>query len=302
MSKASAADAPPPAKDFSAPLQQEPRVREILGRLSLAPPQVLLLEGGEPLTREAMARYWACLLNCQEEESQLEPCLHCHACKQMLHDSHRDMFFMDGSQASIKIGEVRELRSVLGEPPREGRYRMAILFEAQALGAEAANALLKSLEEPRPHTRFVLCAPQRERLLPTLVSRSWVVTLSWGDPLAKEHEAQALEWLDALASCARDGRGWMTRTSGKGAVDRPFAKQIYLAVQRELLQAMLMRQTGSARGGADLSRMLARQLQPAGLRRLDEALAQGLLALDHQASAALTLDWLAVTLYRLLRN
>lgn len=281
-------------------LRAEPRVREILGRLAETPPQVVLLEGGNPAVREAMARHWACLLNCESAEAGT-PCLECHTCAQMLSDAHRDMFFLDGSAASIKIDDVREVRRILGEPPREARFRMVVLHEAQALGLEAANALLKSLEEPRPHTRFVLCAPQRERLLPTLVSRSWVVTLSWGNALEAECAPELREWLDALAACAQDGRGWMSRTSGKGAVDRPFAQRVFLEAQRELLRAMLAK--GQQAGGASpLARLLSSRLGPAGLRQLDEALAQGLLALEHQANAALCLDWLAVTLYRLVRK
>jgi len=304
VAKASEADAPRPPRDFTVPLQQEGRVRELLGRLAPSPPQVLLLEGGDPLSREGLARYWACSLNCEalSHPGGAGPCLECHACKQMLQDTHRDLFFFDGAAASIKIDEVRELRRVLGEPPRDARYRMVILFEAQALGAEAANALLKSLEDPRPNTRFVLCAPQRERLLPTLVSRSWVVTLAWADPLAREPAPELAEWLDALAGCVRDGRGWMARTAAKGALDRPLAQRVCLEVQRELLQSLLHSRNGSAAPGSQLSSLLAGRLSPAGLRQLDEALAQCLLALDHQANAALVLDWLAVTLYRLVRN
>lgn len=277
-------------------LQCEPRVRELLARLATAPPQVLLLEGGEPSSRKAMALYWACLLNC-EAPDQGAPCLECHSCRKMLLNTHRDLFFLDGSRASIKIDEVREVRGVLGDPPRDAQYRIVVLYEAQVLVMEAANALLKSLEEPRPYTRYILCAPQRERLLPTLVSRSWVATLSWGDPLQAARETGVQQWVEALAGCSRDGRNWMSRTSGKGAVDRPTAQMVYLEVQRELLRALLHKE-----GQSGLAGLLGSKLDTTGKRQLDETLAQGLLALDHQVNAALTLDWLAVTLYRLLRQ
>lgn len=291
-----APDLPDMLGERSAAMRAEPRVREMLGRLASAPPQVLLLEGGDAPAREAMARYWACVLNCPSLQEGT-PCLACHVCQQMLGDTHRDLFFLDGSQASIKIDDVREVRRVLGEPPREAEYRMVILFEAQALGVEAANALLKSLEDPRPTTRFVLCAPQRERLLPTLVSRGWVVTLSWRNPLQAEEDATVSEWLEALANCAQDGRGWMSRTASKGALDRPLVQKIYLGAQRELLRALVADDSGGA-----LSRLAASRLGPAGLRQLDEVLAEGLNALDYQVNPALSLDWLAVTLYRLLRG
>ncbi len=279
-------------------LEHEPRVRELLQRLAPAPPQVLLLEGGTPALRRAAAQHWSCLLNCEAPTGQ-RPCLHCHVCTQMQADTHRDFRLLDGEAGNISIDEVRELRSVLGEPPREARLRMVILFEAQVLRQEAANALLKTLEEPRPTTRFVLCAPQRERLLPTLVSRSWVVTLGWGDPLARDEEPEIRDWLAALAQCGQDGRGWMARTQGKGAVDQSLARAVYLGCQRELLRALTGRaQTGQA---GPLARLLAERLPPVGLRRLDEALAHGLQALDQTVNPALCLDWLAVTLYRILR-
>lgn len=110
------------------------------------------------------------------------PCLACAACVRLRQATHRDFFILDGRTENIKIASVREVRSVLGEPPREASQRIVLLAEAQNLGVEAANALLKSLEEPKPHTRFVLTVPQRERLLPTLVSRSWILTLPWPRP------------------------------------------------------------------------------------------------------------------------
>ena len=105
---------------------------------------------------------------------------------------------LDGREGSIKIETVRELRTILGEAPRGDGKRVVILAEAQSLGVEAANALLKSLEEPRPGVCFLLLAPQRERLLPTLVSRGWVVTLAWpeaGTPSTPE----LFQWEEALA-------------------------------------------------------------------------------------------------------
>lgn len=279
-------------------LAGEERVRSILSRLLNAPPQVLLIEGGTPSARLAVAQFWACVLNCHQS-SLKGPCLECSVCGQMLQRAHRDMFFFDGSAASIKIDEVRELRRVLGEPPREAQYRLAIFHEAQALGIEAANALLKSLEEPRPSTRFVLSAPQRERLLPTLVSRSWTITLSWGDPVTRKEDEGVAEWLTALAGAARDGRGWMSRTQGRGAADRNMAQQVFLGCQRAVLKGTLRQQGALQDPPAPLEAFMADCLDPVRLRRLDEALAQGAMALDYGANPTLCLDWLAVTLYRI---
>lgn len=155
---------------------RQERVRAALNKLASDPPQVLILEGGSVAERFSVALWHAARLNCPEGRP---PCLHCPACLQIGANLFHDLYVLDGREGSIKIETVRELRTILGEAPRGDGKRVVILAEAQSLGVEAANALLKSLEEPRPGVCFLLLAPQRERLLPTLVSRGWVVTLAW---------------------------------------------------------------------------------------------------------------------------
>ncbi len=287
---------------------RQARVRGFLHRLADAPPQVLLMEGGTADEREAMSLYWAALLNCTLPAQR--PCLACTACAQMIARQHRDMFFLDGREGSIKIDDVRAIRAVLGEPPRDDGQRMVILAEAQALGIEAANALLKSLEEPRPGTSFVLLAPQRERLLPTLVSRSWVLTLAWpqsfpqqaepsgdrpdADPAAagpadSELAAALTEWTDALALFAVEGTGWFQRTSSKGSLDNLLGQHIIARCQRELAAAIIGHPCSA------LARLLA-DMGPARQRKLDEVLAECQESLAFNVNPALVMDWLATRL------
>ena len=195
---------------------RQERVRAALNKLASDPPQVLILEGGSMAERFSVALWHAARLNCPEGRP---PCLHCPACLQIGANLFHDLYVLDGREGSIKIETVRELRTILGEAPRGDGKRVVILAEAQSLGVEAANALLKSLEEPRPGVCFLLLAPQRERLLPTLVSRGWVVTLAWpeaGTPSTPE----LFQWEEALAEFMASGQGWLDKTSGKGAVDR----------------------------------------------------------------------------------
>lgn len=261
------------------------RVRGFLHQLAANPPQVLLMEGGTVDERAAMSLYWAALLNCTMPEQR--PCLACTACAQMIARFHRDMFFLDGREESIKIDDVRAIRSVLGEPPRDNGQRMVILCEAQALGIEAANALLKSLEEPRPGTSFVLLAPQRERLLPTLVSRSWVLTLAWPESVPPPAEIGA--WGDALAEFAETGVGWFQRTASKGALDNSVAQRVVVLVQRELACAI------SGAIDSPLAQLLSTQSVSVH-RRLDEVLAECQESLVYNVNPAIVLDWLATRL------
>lgn len=272
--------------------ERQARVKGYLDKLKSAAPQVLLLEGGRPEEREAMAVYWALGLNCPGEQ----PCCDCLDCIQILERSHRDFFYLDGAAESIKIDQIRELRGVFGEPPRGKGKRVVILAEAQSLTIEAANALLKSLEEPKPWTRFVLLAPQRERLLPTLVSRGWVLTLSWtpsgrqssDDP---EENARVEGWLESLAGFVVTGRGWMQRTGEKGGMDKRLAFAVVLRCQQELADALV------GRPNSKLAEVWTRSLDLTRLRRLDLALGSAQDALSANVSPGLVMDWLATRMY-----
>ncbi len=267
------------------------RVRNALDRLANDPPQVLILEGGNADERFSTALWHAARLNCPEEQA---PCLHCPSCLQIGAGLFQDLYVLDGREGTIKIETVRELRTILGEAPRGNGKRVVILAEAQSLGVEAANALLKSLEEPRPGVCFLLLAPQRERLLPTLVSRGWVVTLAW--PLADTPSSPELrQWEEALGTFMASGQGWFDRTSSKGAVDADIARQIVLAVQKGQA-AVLARRDGGPLGGR------LGILPEAGHLHVADLLAQCQESLDYGVAPALVLNWLATRLHIVYRH
>ncbi len=267
--------------DSRIPDRQE-HVRRRLNALAAQPPQSLVLEGGSAAEREALALAWARRLNCPQGG-----CEACETCRQIDERVFRDLHFFHGGPGageSISIEMVRELRPVWGQPPHGAGCRVTVFHEAQYLGLEAGNALLKTLEEPRPGNVFVLTAPQRERLLPTLVSRSFVLTLAW--PLADAAEPEAGEWREALLGFWESGRGWFGRTMGKGALDRGMAQRVLVEVMRVLALAL----SGSE---APEAVRLARLFDAPSLRRLDLALAQGQEALTAQVNPVLVLDWIA---------
>ena len=269
--------------------ERQASTRTLLERLAVSPPQVLLLEGGNAQEREALSLYWAARLNCFQPGS---PCLACPDCLRILSGAHPDFYVLDGAARSIKVDQVREIVRILGELPRGEGFRVIALAEAQGLTPAAANCLLKSLEEPRDRTVFLILAPQRERLLPTLVSRSWTLTLPWpGRDQTEKEDPRLTEWMAALEAFAGSGRGWFERTGSKGAVDRPLAHGLVLRCQRELAQVL----TGEAATAAGLP---AERLGPERLRRLDVALDECREALDAGVNPALVLDRLAVQLYQ----
>jgi DNA polymerase-3 subunit delta' len=251
------------------------------------------MEGGDAADRNAAALAWAGVLNCEAEGDR--PCGNCAACKQIAQRVHRDLilvdkaFFEDAKAEGVSGTEaMRRLLPVWGQPPHGRGLRVTIFVEAQDLHVSVANLLLKTLEEPRPGNAFVLLAPQRERLLQTLVSRSFVLSLPW--PKSAPADAETAEWLVALLDFWDTGRGWFERTGSKGAADRVLAQKLFSALSRELILAL-----GGAERAAEsrVAQRLAR-LGPAGLRRLDLVLAQAQEALlQPTAPVALVLDWLA---------
>ncbi len=294
-------------------------------------PQTLLFEGGSADSRLAAALYWAGLLNCATRLDvslpdfigrDATPCWNCPPCHRLLTGSHRDLFLLDGRGVSIKIDQVREIRKIVGDPPREQGHRVVIMAEAQQLTIEAANALLKSLEEPCPGTVFVLTVPQRERLLPTLVSRSWVLTLPWphsGESALADPATQ--DWGQAFTEFLRSGRDWFSRTGAKGAMGAARMQGLIVYCRAALAASLILRaQSGLAPGSPSnqnqdrgrnqaltltphpaanlpLAQLLAAHLDAERGKRLSEALNACEEALAYTVNPAILADWLASRLF-----
>lgn len=281
------------------------RVRGFLESLAGRPPQVILLEGGTAGLRLAAALYWSLLVNCRNVGGQdlpgagKEPCYACDLCRAMASRLHRDLFFLDGLAGSIKIDEVRAILPVLGEPPRVARQRIIILAEAQSLVEAAANTLLKSMEEPRGNTTFILLAPQRERLLPTLVSRSFALTLPWlSTDGAEEEEDRTVAWEAALCTFLDTGGKWFDLTGARGALDAALAQQILGMCRKALARRIVALQSGE-RPRQGLDQRLAR-LSAARLRIFDEILTECQDGLQYNVGPAVVLDWMATRLFSLI--
>jgi DNA polymerase-3 subunit delta' len=160
--------------------------------------------------RSNAAVAFAAALQC---EQQPPGCGVCHSCHTVLAGSHADVTVVRTDRLSIGVDEVRELvrRSALAPVGR--RWQVMIVEDADRLTDQAANALLKAIEEPTERTVWMLCAPTVEDLLPTIRSRCRMVTLT--TPSAEE-VADFLVRTDgvesALASyCARASQGHIGR-------------------------------------------------------------------------------------------
>jgi DNA polymerase-3 subunit delta' len=141
------------------------------GRLAHA----YLFLGPEGVGRAATAQALAGVLNCAAPTPELEACGACPSCRRLLAGTHPDFHLLrptsEGRQPQIRIEQIRELRKLTAYPPVGGGWRVALIKPAAALNEAAANALLKTLEEPPPQHVIILAAGKEADLFPTLVSR-----------------------------------------------------------------------------------------------------------------------------------
>ncbi|WP_052507121.1 hypothetical protein [Desulfonatronovibrio magnus] len=212
-------------------IQSQPRAASLIHKLGKSPPNCLLVEGGSADERQSVALYWAMSLNCTESSG---PCLNCRTCKQISQNECRDLkLFKSGKE--LTIDEVRQLRPVFTQKPHNA-WRVIIIPECQGIRSEPANALLKSLEEPCPGNSFVLLTPQRENLFPTLVSRSFVLTLSRSASNIPE-DTDVL--FNELIQFTRTGKGWLDRTMSKDSVSSQMAHFLIARCRQEMINSML---------------------------------------------------------------
>lgn len=135
------------------------------GRLSHA----YLFCGPRGVGKTTVARVLAKAVNCQAG-GQGEPCNACDMCQSISEGRALDVIEVDAA-SNRGIDEIRDLREKVNFAPNEARYKFYILDEAHMLTSEAANALLKTLEEPPPHIIFVLVTTEPHRLPATILSR-----------------------------------------------------------------------------------------------------------------------------------
>jgi len=164
------------------PLRHIAGHRHLLERLAQAvvrgtlPPSVIF-SGPEGLGKRTAALALAQALNCERpvkwpDETGQDGCGECGTCRRIARGVHSDLLVLTpGDSGTIKVDQIREAIDRSAYRPFEGRRRVVIVDEADALMGEAQNALLKTLEEPPSGSIFVLVTARPDLLLPTVRSR-----------------------------------------------------------------------------------------------------------------------------------
>lgn len=218
-------------------------------------PHALLIRGPRGIGKLALAEALVRALLCEQPRPDGSACDRCRACEWMGQGSHPDFRRLEPrdteesdeegdrrkrASTQITIDSVRALGDFLSVSSHRGGRKIVLIHPAEALNVAAANALLKSVEEPPPATHFVLVSHRWHQLPPTLKSRCEQIPLTLPDP------AQALAWLKAqgvdepqlalahaggapLIAAELDGEYWAARRAFYVQLARPSIDPLVIA-------------------------------------------------------------------------
>jgi DNA polymerase-3 subunit gamma/tau len=141
-----------------------------------------LFTGARGVGKTSAARIYAKALEC-ERGPAAEPCNACESCRAISSGQDVDVVEIDAA-SNRGIDEIRQLRQNVAVRPARGRFKIYIIDEVHMLTREAFNALLKTLEEPPSHVKFVLCTTEPEKLPITILSRCQRFDFQTVDPPA----------------------------------------------------------------------------------------------------------------------
>jgi DNA polymerase-3 subunit gamma/tau len=252
--------------------------------------QAWLLTGVRGVGKTSTARIIARALNCVEGPT-IEPCGVCEHCRQIASGSHMDVIEMDAA-SNTGVDDVREIIEAVRYASVSARYKIYIIDEVHMLSKSAFNALLKTLEEPPPHVKFIFATTEVQKLPVTVLSRcqrfdlrrvpAETLTRHFAEIAQAEQVNVELEALALIARAAegsvRDGLSLLDQAIAHGG-DEVTAAQV-----RDMLgladRGAVRTLFGHCLAG-DAPAMLAALAEQHALGRDPESLLRELLALVH---------------------
>ncbi len=234
-----------------------------------------LFTGARGVGKTSAARIFAKALNCVEGPTAT-PCNECDICQAISAGNDVDVLEIDGA-SNRGIDEMRELRQNVSVRPSRARFKIYIIDEVHMLTKEAFNALLKTLEEPPEHVKFIFCTTEPEKIPSTILSRcqpfpfAGIKLPSIAERLRQIVEAEGVEAepaaLDALAR----------RAAGSMRDSQSLLEQLLSFSGQRITLADVQAMLGTA-GEKRLSLLaghLVERNAAAALSELDSALAEG---------------------------
>ena len=325
---------------------QEQELRALLARRERFP-HALLVAGPAGIGKSIFAQALAQGLLCESPRDGLA-CGACPACNWFSQGNHPDFRQVvpaaveedeapepaegareaDKKSVVIKVGQVREVAEFMSLTTHRAGFRVLVLRPAEAMQAAAANALLKTLEEPPPSTAIVLVSDRPARLLPTIRSRCQKLSLgmpareaalAWLRAEGVEGAEEALALAGGSPLLARDladpdGRAWreravaeLSRPDGAHAltfaagVDRDRIEPLLFVMQTWVVDLLRVKQSAPPRRHRTHEAALrakARRAPMAGLLGLDRELCQARRVAGHPLNAQLFAEYLLLTYNR----
>jgi DNA polymerase-3 subunit delta' len=221
------------------------------GRLAHA----YLFSGPDGVGKATAARAVAATLLCTQRGNG-PPCGQCPGCRKRAAGSHPDLLQLKPDGAHIKISQIRALKEAVRFPPFERGMRVTLLDEVQTMGREAANSLLKLLEEPPPDNLLLLVASDAEPLLDTLVSRCQVI------PFGSLSETQALQVIRRThPQCSTEEARLLAKLTGgcPGRTDALWSSEVF-GLHQECLRSLLAAGSQGEAEAVEQALYLARQM------------------------------------------
>ena len=171
--------------------------------------------GPRGVGKTTCARIFAKTINCEHRTSDGEACNECDSCRSMGEQRSYNVYELDAA-SNNSVDNIRELIEQVQIPPQVGKYKVFIIDEVHMLSTQAFNAFLKTLEEPPKHAIFVMCTTEKQKILPTILSRCQtydfqrISTQDIADQLAYIAEKEGIKTeKQALLTIARKADGGM---------------------------------------------------------------------------------------------
>jgi DNA polymerase-3 subunit delta' len=292
-----------------------------------------LLIGLPQIGKTTLALNFAQALHCLGED---KPCGQCRSCLKIAHGNHPDVRVIEAVNGTIKIDQIRSMQREVALSPHEGRWKVYVIRQMERATTEAANCLLKTLEEPPAQVILMLTASDIDQLLPTIISRCQVLNLRPPSVLLVQKVLEGRWGVDPeraklLARLSGGRLGWAVRASedkailrkrerrldemmelmGQGRVERlRYAQQLSRSADglREVLDLwliwwrdLLLIKGGSSTEVTNIDREATLRSQARGynltqVRDFIEALRTAVWQLEHNANTRLTLEVLMLSL------